>query len=351
MNYKHLPAGLLALLLASCGSPITPLAVRFTTPTVVGATSTALPAVQPTNVVVTPMMQPPVTTPSSDPSASRGTPASLTASPAIAQTKPATADHFRAHIVAPGESIVDLVHDAESIRTLLRYNHLGSETLRPGQPLLIGSHNRSDPIEHVLVERGDPTKPRVALTFDAGASAAPTPKLLAALRDHGVHVTFFLTGKWMQDNPDLLRQIVADGHEIANHSFHHSNFTKLDDNAIRDELQTTDQIAQEIANVDTRPYFRPPYGAYNKHVLDVAIDAGYLPIYWTFDSLDSVGAPKPPQFLVDRVTTHLVGDKLNGAIILMHCGSAATAEAVPTILDRFAAHGVQVVKISEVLGP
>src|SRR5262249_46143073 len=100
-----------------------------------------------------------------------------------------------------------------------------------------------------------------------------------------------------------------------------------------------------------RPLFRPPYGAYDKGVLATTIALGYLPIYWTLDSLDSVGEPKTPEFLIERVTGTLTPQQLRGAIILAHCGSPATAEALPTILDRFAQMGLEVHTVSEVLGP
>ncbi len=108
---------------------------------------------------------------------------------------------------------------------------------------------------------------------------------------------------------------------------------------------------QEIAGASTRPFFRPPYGAYDERVLLTVAHAGYLPIYWTLDSLDSIGEPKTPAFLLERVTGTLPPEELAGAIILAHCGSDATAHALPAILDRFAAMGFEVRMLSEVLGP
>ena len=89
--------------------------------------------------------------------------------------------------------------------------------------------------------------------------------------------------------------------------------------------------------------------ARNAATLGVIADLEYLSISWTLDSLDSVGAPKTPDFLLERVTGKLTPEQLRGAIILAHCGSAATAEALPRILDRFAELGFEVKKVSEVL--
>ena len=85
-------------------------------------------------------------------------------------------------------------------------------------------------------------------------------------------------------------------------------------------------------------------------MLRLVAGEGYLPIYWTLDSLDSVGEPKTADFLFERITGKLPPDKLRGAIILAHCGSQPTADALPRILDRFAEMGFEVKKVSEVLG-
>jgi peptidoglycan/xylan/chitin deacetylase (PgdA/CDA1 family) len=84
-------------------------------------------------------------------------------------------------------------------------------------------------------------------------------------------------------------------------------------------------------------------------VLRIVIANGYLPIFWTLDSLDSVGDPKSADFLVDRLTNTLAPDKRNGAILLAHCGNATTAEALPRILDAFAAQGLVVTTLSQSL--
>jgi len=159
-----------------------------------------------------------------------------------------------------------------------------------------------------------------------------------------------LTGKWIKDNPDLARAIVADGHEIANHTFTHPDMRHLSDAAIDKELADTEALLAETTSASLRPFFRPPFGAYDERVLRLVVGAGYLPIYWTLDSLDSVGEPKTPDFLFERVTAKLTPEKLRGAIILAHCGSQPTADALPRILDRFAEMGFEVKKVSEVLG-
>jgi len=275
-----------------------------------------------------------------------------TAAPTATPTPPAVVG-YAGHIVAEGETLASIAANGGSTPDTIRsYNRMRGEPA-PGRALVVPQlQGQTSALDNpsILVRRGRADRPWVALTLDAGASAEPVPAMLQTLRERKVTLTFFLTGQWIRDNPDLVRQIVADGHEVANHTFNHPDLTRLSDARIRDELAQTEAQLQRVADIDARPFFRPPYGAYNERVLDVAQRAGYLPIYWTLDSLDSIGEPKTPAFLLERITAKLSPAQLRGAIILAHCGSPATAEALPQILDRFAAMGFEVKKVSEVLG-
>jgi peptidoglycan/xylan/chitin deacetylase (PgdA/CDA1 family) len=259
---------------------------------------------------------------------------------------------YAGHTVADGENLAMIAAGGGSTPALLSsYNLLDGEP-QPGRALIVprvegqASTIESEPL---LVSRGRADRPWVALTLDAGASAEPVPAMLKTLREHDIRITFFLTGKWIEDNPDLAREIAADGHEIANHTFTHPDLRNLSEAALRGELADTEALLQTTAGATTRPLFRPPYGAYDKRVLQLVVDEGYLPIYWTLDSLDSVGEPKTADFLFERITAKLTPEQLRGAILLAHCGSQPTADALPRILDRFAEMGFEVKKVSEVL--
>lgn len=276
----------------------------------------------------------------------------LTPAPSPTLASAAAPADYAGHVVAQGETLESIAARGGSTAELIaRYNRLEGEP-PPGRMLIVPRvAGAKSTLENapLLVQRGPTDKPWVALTLDAGADAAPVPAMLKTLREHKVKITFFLTGKWIKDNPDLARQIVADGHEIANHSFTHPDMRNLSDAAILKELSDTEALLTETTGASSRPFFRPPFGAYDARVLKLVVGAGYLPIYWTLDSLDSVGEPKTPDFLFDRVTAKLTPDQLRGAIILAHCGSQPTADALPRILDRFAELGFEVKKVSEVL--
>jgi peptidoglycan/xylan/chitin deacetylase (PgdA/CDA1 family) len=200
------------------------------------------------------------------------------------------------------------------------------------------------------VTRGYPGKRRVALTFDAGDKGDPMPLILAALRERHIRITMFFTGKFAEQYPEGVKQAVADGHEIANHTYSHRDSRELSDEDLMDELARTERIIYNLTGVTTKPYWRPPYGGRNNHVLNVAVKEGYRSIYWTLDSLDSVGQLKTPDFIFNRLT-NTPDFNLDGAIILQHFGSQASAEALPKVLDRLQEMGYSVVTVSDILTP
>lgn len=326
--------------------PAPPLALESPTPLSTTA-PTAIVSAGLTATVPTEPPSPPTASPAPTITLPLPTPESL---PTATSLPPPRVVGYAGHRVVAGETLEEIAKRYGSTLALIKtYNRLDAPP-RAGRDLVVPLLAPTDASEALLVQRGGTERPWIALTLDAGAGAAPTPRILEALRERGITITFFLTGRWMRANPDLVRQMVADGHELANHTVNHPDLTTLDDDAIRRELSETEAILQEIApGATTRPFFRPPYGAYNERVLRVALAEGYLPIYWTLDSLDSVGEPKTPEFLVERVTRKLNPDDLRGAIILAHCGSDATADALPAILDRFAGMGFEVRKLSDVL--
>lgn len=193
--------------------------------------------------------------------------------------------------------------------------------------------------------RGSDNSPKIALTFDAGASSTPTPKILDVLAKHNLHATFFLTGKWLRQNPELGRRIVEEGHEVGNHTYSHKRLTTLSEGDIAKEVGRTEELVLETTGRSAKPLLRVPYGDRDERVLSTLAELGYYSIYWDLDSWDSVKA----NITSDEIKQRVIGKTRNGSIILMHCGSAATADALDSMLQKLLNAGYEPVSVSELM--
>jgi peptidoglycan/xylan/chitin deacetylase (PgdA/CDA1 family) len=204
----------------------------------------------------------------------------------------------------------------------------------------------------VTVTRGATTDRVVALSFDAGADRGMTAWLLAYLLTTDLKVTFGMTGRWAESNPDLVRQIVADGHELMNHSYDHRSFTGFSAKppVLRyadrlTEIERAEGIISTIAEVTTKPLFRPPYGDQDESVLEVVAAAGYrYSVLWTVDSLGWRGAST--SVIVDRCLRYAVP----GGIYVLHVGvGSRDVEATAVIVEGLRARGYRFATIGQLI--
>lgn len=186
--------------------------------------------------------------------------------------------------------------------------------------------------------------PFIALTFDDGPNATLTPKLLDLLAAKHLKATFFVVGQNAADHPDILKRAVREGHEIANHSWSHPNLGKMSDDAVRRELQKTDDAI--AAAIGKRPtLMRPPYGSITAHQKKWIHDEfGYRIIIWDVDPLDWK-RPGP-----SVVTARILKETHPGSIVLAHDIHAPTIEAMPKTFEQLIEKGFKSVTVTELLG-
>lgn len=189
---------------------------------------------------------------------------------------------------------------------------------------------------------GDRSKKQVIFTFDGGSGDHSATEILETLGEHSVKGTFFLTGKWVEQNPEIARRIVQEGHEIFNHTYNHPDLTTLSLEDINWEFAKTEEIIKNITGVTTKPYFRPPYGARNSVVLDVAGKAGYRSIYWTVDALDW-----KPEYTEDMTRDRIMNNLANGTIYMMHIGDDITGAILDDVFTKIKAKGYSIVSLTQ----
>lgn len=186
----------------------------------------------------------------------------------------------------------------------------------------------------------------VALTFDDGPSPRNTPRILALLRQFHMTATFFVVGQEVDRYPQVVRELVAAGDEVGNHSFSHPNLAHHGPSAIRRQLEETQAAVVRAAGI--RPtLMRPPYGAYNPQVLAVAGSLGLRVVLWSAHQ-DTRDWANPP---VDRIVSHVLAHLAPGDIVLFHdgAGSRHTVAAVAVLLRALQAGGWRAVTVSQLL--
>ena len=187
-------------------------------------------------------------------------------------------------------------------------------------------------------------KKYVSLSFDAAWGADDTIHILDTLDKFNVKVTFFMTGGWVNEYPDMVKEIYSRGHDLGNHSQNHKKMSELNTTEQKQELQSVTDKVKELTGYDMF-LFRPPYGDYNSTLINTAYSLNYYPIQWSVDSLDwkDYGVDN----IIKTVTTHKALD--NGAIILMHNGAKYTAQALESVITNLQNQGYTLVPISELI--
>ncbi len=220
------------------------------------------------------------------------------------------------------------------------------------------------------LSRGPRDRREVLVSFDAGSSDRGSREILDALRSHGIRTTIFLTGEFIRRYPELVRRIVADGHEVGNHTETHPHLTTyardgrqatragVDRAFVAGELSRTERLFHEATGRSLAPFWRAPFGEQNEEVRRWAAESGYWHVGWTggragLDGLDWISDPRSRGYRSSqRVVDALVGRAENGGIVLLHLGSDRddpVAPRIPALLDGLAARGFRFARASEFL--
>lgn len=183
---------------------------------------------------------------------------------------------------------------------------------------------------------------KVAISFDAAWGSDKTLDILDTLDKFSVKATFFLVGFWVDEYPELVKEIHARGHLIGNHSTNHPHFNKLSAEEMQLEVTTT---AEKITNLtgEEVKFFRAPFGEYNDTLINYLDNSGIKCIQWTVDTLDWKGIQGKE--IADRV----LKNAKSGSIILCHNNSDHILDALPVILLGLQNKGLSFVRMDELV--
>ncbi len=199
-----------------------------------------------------------------------------------------------------------------------------------------------DPTRLRALERGvDPNRPMIALTFDDGPQPQ-TLKVLEILEKYGARATFFILGKNIKGNEEILKRASEGGHQLGAHSWSHPNLNEISESAVRSQMTRTMDRIFEITGQQV-VMMRPPYGTSNRLSRRPLTDLGLPLILWSVDSLDwkTRSASKTVSTILDGA--------VNGAIILCHDVWEETGAAMETVIPKLIQRGYQLVTVAEMM--
>lgn len=184
---------------------------------------------------------------------------------------------------------------------------------------------------------GDTGNKKIYLTFDAGYENGVTEKILDVLRKHQVPGAFFLVGNYLEQNPELVKRMVAEGHTVGNHTYHHYDMSKiLEQEAFRKELEDLEELYRQVTGEEMEKYYRPPQGCYSEENLLMAQEMGYHTVFWSLAYVDWINDKQPTS---QEAFSKLIPRIHNGAVVLLHSTSQTNGQILDELLTRWKEQG------------
>lgn len=217
-----------------------------------------------------------------------------------------------------GENIVPVWHDLPAQETLLDYAVLP-------------------------IYQGNPLKTQVALVINVSWGNEYLEEMLDILEQEKAAASFFLVGRWAEQNPELVKKINAKGHDFGNHGYSDPHMMNMSSGEIREEITRTNQVVEELIGWEIR-WFSPPYGEKEEKIYAAAAELNLHTVLWSLDTIDWT---LPGE---EEIVGRIVPNLHNGAIILMH-PTEQTPGALRRIIDGIKEKDLQLVTVSELLNP
>jgi len=212
----------------------------------------------------------------------------------------------------------------------------------------------------------------LALTFDAGSAANGADSIIQILKEKDLKLTFFITGTFIQKFPGIVENLIANGHELANHSYSHPHLTMYandqsdrnldhtDRSFVHKQLTMTDSLLYHKFGIHLKPYWRAPFGEYNNNILKWAAELGYKHIGWSSqcDTRDWVSDPDSYLYRTgEEIYNHLIDleskGRLKGSVVLMHIHTDRKKDVpyhiLPKLIDTLREKDYKIVPISILL--
>ncbi|MBR6478292.1 MAG: polysaccharide deacetylase family protein [Lachnospiraceae bacterium] len=188
---------------------------------------------------------------------------------------------------------------------------------------------------------------KIYLTFDCGYENGNTAVILDALKKHGVKATFFVVGHYLESAPELVKRMVAEGHLVGNHTYHHPDMSRISDlSAFQKEMDDVRSLYLQVTGQEMPMYYRPPQGKYNKENLQMAKDLGYQTFFWSLAYVDWNVDDQPTH---EEALSKLTSRIHPGAIVLLHNTSKTNSEILDELLTKWEEMGYAFSSLDELV--
>ena len=197
-----------------------------------------------------------------------------------------------------------------------------------------------------VIYRGDESRKVVYLTFDCGYETGTMTSILDTLKEKNVSATFFVNGHYVESAQDMLRRMIDEGHIIANHCVNHYDLTTVDAETFIAEVQGLEDLFYTyFPDADPMIYFRPPSGAANEWVLNLADKMGYTTVMWSWAHRDYVDDDQPGiSETIEKIKTGLH----NGCVYLLHPESTTNTAILGDMIDWIRSEGYEIVPLCDI---
>ena len=207
----------------------------------------------------------------------------------------------------------------------------------------VGSNNKKILEQNNGICLGNKEKKYIYLTFDEGYEAGYTSQILKTLNENQVKATFFITAHYVNTQPDLVNQMIQEGHIIGNHTVNHKSMPELTEEKIRTEVMDLHQVIQEKFNYDMK-YIRPPKGEFSEKTIQETNLLGYKTVMWSFAYEDWNENKQPEE---ESAKKKILNNVHNGEIMLLHGNSKTNTDILDTIIKEIKNMGYEFKSLNE----
>ena len=189
---------------------------------------------------------------------------------------------------------------------------------------------------------------QVYLTFDEGYENGYTPIILDVLKEKGVKSVFFLTGDFIDSEPELVKRMYEEGHILGNHTEHHSMMSDLSEDKFKEELTMVEDKVNKLLGINyDMKYYRPPQGYFSERDLAIAQNMGYRLVFWSFAHDDYSKPNESSDDLVRKAYLRVTQSVHDGEVLLLHAVSKVNSQILGDVIDYYRDRGYTFASLDE----